>query len=215
MMRRVLVDYARSRGYAKRGGGARPIPLDEAATVSQERSRDFVALDDALKSHAILVKTAEQFGGVVYPPVYFHSGFNRDALAAVLTDLFDRLKRTGFRVIMGVSGHNVAEQIDMINDALRAVTADGTVAGMGLWEVTLSQCEESNTDHAAKWETSYLWYLRPDCVDMSLFLRREKEPLVGVYGEDPRQEATVEIGRKGCDLIVEGMIRKAASLMAP
>ena len=31
--------------------------------------------NDALKAHGILVKTAEQFGGVVYPPVYFHDGF--------------------------------------------------------------------------------------------------------------------------------------------
>ena len=30
---------------------------------------------DALKAHGILVKCAERFGGAVYPPVYFHSGF--------------------------------------------------------------------------------------------------------------------------------------------
>jgi len=48
MMRRVLVDHARSRGYGKRGGGIRPIALDEAVVVSPERSSDMVALDDAL-----------------------------------------------------------------------------------------------------------------------------------------------------------------------
>ena len=69
-------------------------------------------------------------------------------------------------------------------------------------------------DHAAKWETSYLWYLRPDCVDMSVFLNRNSEPLIGVGGIDPRQEASVEVGRKACDLIVKGMIRKAKDLMA-
>ena len=69
-------------------------------------------------------------------------------------------------------------------------------------------------DHAAKWETSYLWYLRPDCVDMSVFLGRDTEPLVGVGGIDPRQEASVEVGRKACDLIVKGMVRKAKDLMA-
>jgi len=69
-------------------------------------------------------------------------------------------------------------------------------------------------DHAAKWETSYLWYLRPDCVDMSVFRGREAEPLIGVMGEDPRKEASVEIGRRGCDLIVEGMVRKAKELIA-
>jgi len=68
-------------------------------------------------------------------------------------------------------------------------------------------------DHAAKWETSYLWYLRPDCVDMSVFLGREKEPLIGLMGIDPRQEASVEVGRRACDLIVEGMVRKARELL--
>jgi len=68
-------------------------------------------------------------------------------------------------------------------------------------------------DHAAKWETSYLWYLRPDCVDMSVFLGRSREKLVGVMGIDPRREASVEVGRKACDLIVEGMVRKAGALI--
>ena len=68
-------------------------------------------------------------------------------------------------------------------------------------------------DHAGKWETSYLWYLRPDCVDMSIYLGREHEEAVAVCGEDPRTEASVEIGRKGCDIIVEGMIRKAGQLI--
>ena len=49
MMRRILVDYARSRGYAKRGGDARQVSLDEAAVVSEERATEVVALDDALK----------------------------------------------------------------------------------------------------------------------------------------------------------------------
>jgi len=40
--------------------------------------------NDALKAHAILVKTAEQFGGVVYPPVYFHEGFPQESLARLL-----------------------------------------------------------------------------------------------------------------------------------
>jgi len=69
-------------------------------------------------------------------------------------------------------------------------------------------------DHAAKWETSYLWYLRPDCADMSVFLGRDDEPLIGVHGIDPRAEATVEAGRKACDLIVTGMVRKANQLIA-
>jgi creatinine amidohydrolase len=72
---------------------------------------------------------------------------------------------------------------------------------------------EVGGDHAAKWETSYLWYLRPDCVDMSIYLGREAEELVGIMGDDPRSTASVEIGRKACELIVEGMIRKAEELI--
>jgi hypothetical protein len=51
--------------------------------------------NDALKAHAILVKVAEQFGGVVYPPVYFHDGFPQESLVPVLTALFQRLKKIG------------------------------------------------------------------------------------------------------------------------
>jgi RNA polymerase sigma factor (TIGR02999 family) len=54
MMRRILVDYARKRGYAKRGGGACQVSLDEEFMVSEKRSADVVELDDALQSLARL-----------------------------------------------------------------------------------------------------------------------------------------------------------------
>jgi creatinine amidohydrolase len=69
-------------------------------------------------------------------------------------------------------------------------------------------------DHAAKWETSYLWYLRPDCVDLSVYLGRADKPLIGVMGIDPRKEASIEVGRRACDLIVDGMVKKAIELIA-
>lgn len=48
IMRRILVDYARSRGYAKRGGAAWHVSLDDVAVASPEPSPDIVALDEAL-----------------------------------------------------------------------------------------------------------------------------------------------------------------------
>jgi RNA polymerase sigma-70 factor (ECF subfamily) len=48
MMRRILVDYARARQYAKRGGGAEQVELDEAMLVTSERAAEVVALDEAL-----------------------------------------------------------------------------------------------------------------------------------------------------------------------
>jgi RNA polymerase sigma factor (TIGR02999 family) len=48
LMRRILTDFARSHGYQKRGGGARPVPLDEACLASAEPGVDLVALEQAL-----------------------------------------------------------------------------------------------------------------------------------------------------------------------
>jgi len=48
LMRRILVDYARSRRYAKREGETRKVALEEAAMVSKERGADLIAVDDAL-----------------------------------------------------------------------------------------------------------------------------------------------------------------------
>jgi RNA polymerase sigma factor (TIGR02999 family) len=49
MMRRILVDHARSSRNQKRGGGAYAVSLDDAPVFSEERSDDFVALDAALE----------------------------------------------------------------------------------------------------------------------------------------------------------------------
>jgi RNA polymerase sigma factor (TIGR02999 family) len=51
-MRSILVDHARALAYAKRGGGATKLSLDEAMIVSQERAAEVVALDEVLKELA-------------------------------------------------------------------------------------------------------------------------------------------------------------------
>jgi creatinine amidohydrolase len=172
---------------------------------------------DALKAHGILVKCAEKFGGVVYPPVYFHAGFNREHLTPVITDLFQRLKAAGFRVIIGVSGHNIKEQIDMINKALKPVTADGSVTGIGLWEISLSQGPDSYSDHAAKWETSDMMFFYPGCVDLSELgtgpLAPNMKPPDGIGGLDPRKHASTEVGEKNVDLAAEAIGKKARELL--
>ncbi len=173
--------------------------------------------NDALKAHGILVKTAEQFGGVVYPPVYFHNGFPQESLVPVLTALFQRLKKTGARVILGVSGHNVQGQIDMIDKALAPVVADKTVAGLGLWEITLSRGPESGTDHAAKWETSNMMFLYPALVDMSTLgdgpLAPNMKPPDGIGGQDPRKYASAEVGRRNIELAAQAIGKKARELL--
>lgn len=54
-MRRVLVDYARTRTRAKRGGGQRPVPLEEVEPfLSVEESDEILALDAAIERLAAL-----------------------------------------------------------------------------------------------------------------------------------------------------------------
>ena len=70
LMRRILVDSARAHGYQKRGGGAPVVSLDDALVVSPERSREIVALDDALQALAAIDPRKSQvvelryFGGL-------------------------------------------------------------------------------------------------------------------------------------------------------
>lgn len=52
VMRRVLVDVARERGYRKRGGGDRRVPLDDAMLVTEAPDQDLLALDGALNALA-------------------------------------------------------------------------------------------------------------------------------------------------------------------
>ena len=70
MMRRILVDYARNRGYAKRGGSAKRVTLNEGLIVSEKRGAEIVALDEALNSLATMDQRKSQivelrfFGGL-------------------------------------------------------------------------------------------------------------------------------------------------------
>ena len=70
IMRHILVDHARRRHYAKRGGGAPKLPLDEAKALAEQRAAQLVALDDALSDLAALDPRRSQiielrfFGGL-------------------------------------------------------------------------------------------------------------------------------------------------------
>ena len=79
LMRRILVDYARGRRYAKRGGGAQPISLDQSVPVAPERSADLVAVDDAL--HALAEVDARKAQVV---ELRFFGGLTAEETAEVL-----------------------------------------------------------------------------------------------------------------------------------
>lgn len=79
MMRRILVDYARSRRYAKRGGDQRQVSFDEEVIVSRQTSADVVALHEALNELAVI---DERKSKVV--ELKFFGGLSIEETAAVL-----------------------------------------------------------------------------------------------------------------------------------
>src|SRR6516165_10352106 len=54
LMRRILIDFARSRNYQKRGASFAHIQLEEAATVSEAVGSELLAVDEALKQLAVI-----------------------------------------------------------------------------------------------------------------------------------------------------------------
>lgn len=88
LMRRILIDFARSRGYLKRGAAVPHIPLDEAPLLSRQPDMNLVALDDALKA---LSMVDERKGRVV--ELKFFGGLSVEETAAALDVSVDTVVR--------------------------------------------------------------------------------------------------------------------------
>ena len=79
IMRRILIDHARRHAFAKRGGGAQHVSLEEVAVITPDASRELVRLDEALKSLAEMDPRRSQ----VVELRYF-GGLNNEEIAGVL-----------------------------------------------------------------------------------------------------------------------------------
>jgi RNA polymerase sigma factor (TIGR02999 family) len=80
IIRGIVVDHARARRAAKRGGGAPHVALEEAAMVAGERSATVLAIDDALRE---LSKIDPRKGRVV--ELRFFGGLTVEETAEVLS----------------------------------------------------------------------------------------------------------------------------------
>jgi len=79
LMRRILIDHARSHHYAKRGGGALKVSLDEAAAVTEARAAELLAVDEALEK---LTAMDERKGRIV--ELRFFGGLTEEETAEVI-----------------------------------------------------------------------------------------------------------------------------------
>ena len=214
----------------------RQFPVAYVPVGSLEWHGRHLALgNDTLKAHAILVRTARKYGGVVVPSTYWghmktwkpgcHPGLFADLVDRLYVEIFKGLVTVGFKVVIGVTGHDVKEQVASLQKAVEAISADGKAVGFAMMEGSLNQDDpNAGMDHAAKWETSILMALRPELVDME---RIKNEVLddsdveggagrkeAGIYGLDPRIHASKEVGEKAISLIVDQIGQKAQELLA-
>ena len=88
LMRRILVDFARARGYQKRGGGAKQVSFTEALGVAQGQPTDVVALNDALEA---LAEVDERASRVV--ELRFFGGLSVEETAEVLNVSRETIRR--------------------------------------------------------------------------------------------------------------------------
>ena len=87
LMRRILVDFARSRGYQKRGGGAKQVSFT-ALDVAEGQATDVVALNDALEA---LARVDERKSVVV--ELRFFGGLSVEETAEVLNVSRETVRR--------------------------------------------------------------------------------------------------------------------------
>ncbi len=186
--------------------------------------------NDTIKAHAISVRTAQKYGGVVVPGTYWghmghwkpgcHPGLSADLVDRLYTEIFKGLITVGFKVVIGVTGHDVKEQVASLQKAVDAISADGKAAGFAMMEGSLNEGDpDVGMDHAAKWETSYLMVLRPDLVYMEKIRHEDLESEsgrkeAGIGGLDPRIHASREVGEKAIALMVDRIGQKAQELLA-
>ncbi len=170
---------------------------------------------DALTAHGICLHAASRSGGLVYPPLHYGTGGDHglypwtvmmDAGAEITAQLnrtLTRLQDFGVKVAVLFSGHFADSQIEMIKDLAAAWNAAGNPMKTVAAAVNMAEKAPIEPDHAGVFETTLLYALWPDRVDLSKLPAEvdrsdspgdgwgperhdHGHPLWGIVGPDPR-----------------------------
>jgi creatinine amidohydrolase len=181
---------------------------------------------DALKAHALLVATARQHGGIVAPPDYWHIheigryaiwgereiGPERTWLTAVPPWVHFKnicyhvraAERLGFHGAILLTGHHgpnwkdLKTLVDLLQPEVRM-----RLHGLPEFEVNIPGFDGADGDHAGKVETSLLWALEPECVEMARLPATVEPPLFAAGRDAPRSDR--QRGEAMVETIVEGL----------
>ena len=181
--------------------------------------------NDAIKAYELCLRIATKTGGIVVPPTFWAIGgmpqpwttrFTEELIGQLFYGIFEQLSHVGFKVIVAVTGHYGHEQVlTLKQEALKFMLRSNTVIfPIAEYEVTADKGYRG--DHAAKWETSILWYLRPELVDINRLPKTEKILNVydhGIMGEDPRANASQELGKEIVTTIVNRLAETSLRLL--
>jgi creatinine amidohydrolase len=124
----------------------------------------------------------------------------------LLTHIFYQLKSLGFRVIFVLCGHyplkphaeKCAKEFMEKNPNIKIYA--------GIEADPVRDIYPNGGDHAAKWETSIMYTLRPELVDVSVLGDDKSVKPIGIYGEDPRCDDLKEFGQKVTQDIIDRMV---------
>ncbi|MFC1650041.1 creatininase family protein [Candidatus Latescibacterota bacterium] len=191
---------------------------------------------DAIQAESMMIECAKQYGGIVLPPVHIGPGPTKlmddgrlligmdfwnnivdpprqldgdcywipDGLFVSMIDgILTQLKRTGFTAVFA-DGHGPSR-----GSWVRELSRREAHFGLKLFGVTNDIRKEwrSQTDHAAKNETSLVMHYRPDLVDMSQLSSSRSDWPLGVAGDDPC-DATAAHGEECMNASIGLMIKK-------
>lgn len=142
---------------------------------------------DGLKAHALVERAAAEHGGVVAPPVWWHvhetplglawldkQNAPRPYLTCVPPEVFlhqlvyqlRAVEAAGFRAAICVTGHYGGIEVDM-RQACAVYAARRPLRAVALSDGEAIRYKDYHGDHAGICETSQLWALRPELVDLS------------------------------------------------
>jgi creatinine amidohydrolase len=183
--------------------------------------------NDTLKIHALCCEAARRGGGIVFPPIYYgvpeivpygadyQFKANVPVTEAFLRNLLNTtlraLEKVGFKAAILITGHTSDEQSRLMRDI--AANYDGEMIVYGTDDMEWADDIGFTSDHAAKWETSILWYVRPELVDIFRLSKDLGEKPEGVWGDDPRVYASRELGKRAVEAIARDLARLGADLL--
>jgi creatinine amidohydrolase/Fe(II)-dependent formamide hydrolase-like protein len=149
-----------------------------------------------------------------------HPGVRERVADELFVDVFKGLVEVGFKVVIGVTGHDVREQVASLQKAVDAIAEDGA-AGFAMMEADLNPGDpEVGMDHAAHWETSYLMSIRPELVDLrrlAAVASPEEEmdwEKLGIGGRNPLKHASRSLGERAINAMVDAIGAKARQVLA-